>query len=83
MKIRYLLVPGALALGLGLVLALLWLLDGGMALASAAPALGEARRPSSCPLRASSGVITVCLSGGCDYTSIQAAVDAADDGDVI
>jgi uncharacterized repeat protein (TIGR01451 family) len=83
MKIRYLLVPCVLALGLGLVLALLWLLDGGMALAAAEPVLGEARGPSSCPLRASSGVITVCLSGGCDYTSIQAAVDAANDGDVI
>jgi uncharacterized repeat protein (TIGR01451 family) len=83
MKIRYLLVPCALALGLGLVLALLWLLDGGMVLAAAVPAPGEGRGPISCPLRASSGVITVCLSGGCDYTSIQAAVDAADDGDVI
>jgi hypothetical protein len=83
MKIRYLLVPCALALGLGLVLALLWLLDGGIALAAVLPAPGEGRGPSSCPLRASSGVITVCLSGGCDYTSIQDAVDAADEGDVI
>jgi hypothetical protein len=27
--------------------------------------------------------ITVCLDGSCDYTSIQEAVNAADDGDVI
>jgi hypothetical protein len=27
--------------------------------------------------------ITVCLAGGCDYTTIQAAVDAAGDGDII
>ena len=30
-----------------------------------------------------SGVITVCLGGGCDYEVIQDAVDAADEGDEI
>ena len=50
MKIRHLLVPCALALGLGLVLALLWLRDGGIALAGAEPAQGEAGWPSSRPL---------------------------------
>jgi len=61
------LVPCALALGLGLVLALLWLLDGGIALAAAVSALGEARGTGFHPLRASGGVITGgqhCYSGG-------------------
>ena len=26
---------------------------------------------------------TVCVDGGCDFSSIQAAIDAASDGDVI
>ena len=32
---------------------------------------------------ASADTITVCLDGGCDHTDIQAAIDAASDGDVI
>jgi len=59
----------ALGLGLGLTLALLWLLSG-----------PSARLPV---VRAASH--TVCPAGPptCDYGTIQAAVDAATDGDVI
>ena len=49
-----------LALGLGLALALLWLLG------SSAP-----------PARAAGPTCTVCAGGGCDYATIQAAVDHA------
>lgn len=35
------------------------------------------------PLGRASSTITVCLSGGCDYTNVQSAVDAAHEGDVI
>ena len=73
MKTRRMLI--LFALGLGLALAVLWLLCGGTAPATAAPAYR--------PLHTPGDVITVCLSGGCDYTSVQAAVDAAGDGDVI
>ncbi len=68
----------ALALGGGLALVLLWLLNGQPAPVTAAPA-----SPSSPPPVGGGGggnVITVCLSGGCDHDTIQAAVDAADDG---
>jgi len=64
----------SLILGLGLALALLWLMGNGPTPVSAAP---ECRS-----LQPLGGVITVCLSG-CDYSAIQDAVDAADDGDVI
>ena len=73
METRRMLIP--FALGLGLASAVLWLVSGGTAPATAAP---ECR-----PLQAPGDVITVCLSGGCDYTSVQAAVDAASDGNVI
>ena len=65
----------ALTLGLALTVTLLWLLDGATRPATAAPACQ--------PQQASGDVITVCLSGGCDYTSIQAAVDAAAGGEII
>jgi hypothetical protein len=59
----------ALGLGLGLTLALLWLLSGSSARLSVAFASSY----------------TVCPAGPptCDYSTIQAAVDAAGDGDVI
>lgn len=63
----------ALALGLGLALALPWILGNQPGPTLAAP---ECR-----PLQGD--VITVCLSGGCDFNSVQDAVDAASDGDVI
>lgn len=64
----------ALALGVGLVAALLWLAGHrGRTVAVAS----EHRSP------AGGEVITVCLDGGCDYSSIQAAVDAAQPGAVI
>ncbi|MFB0538290.1 MAG: choice-of-anchor Q domain-containing protein [Anaerolineae bacterium] len=70
----------SLALGLGLTLALLWLLGG----ATLPPAHAAASQcPDQRPLRQAGSVITVCLSGGCDYASIQDAVDAADPGDEI
>ena len=70
----------SLALGLGLTLALLWLLGGAtLPTAYAAPS----QCPGQGPLLQAGDVITVCLSGGCDYTSIQEAVDAAVPGDEI
>jgi hypothetical protein len=67
----------ALGLGLGLALGLLWLLGDESAPVTAA---GE----STCqPAQLSSDVITVCLSGGCDYDNVQEAVDAASPGGVI
>jgi len=59
----------ALSLGLGLVLALLWLVSG----------------PSAGPPVVRAASHTVCPAGppACDYSTIQAAVDAAGDGDVI
>ena len=70
----------SLALGLGLTLALLWLLGR----ATLPPAHAAASQcPDQRPLLQAGGVITVCLSGGCDYTSIQDAVDAAVPSDEI
>jgi len=65
----------ATVFGLGLALALLWLLGGFTTPATAAPACR--------PLQAPGDVITVCLSGGCDYTTIQDAVDASTGGEII
>jgi uncharacterized repeat protein (TIGR01451 family) len=72
MKTRCLLT--SLILGLGLALALLWLMANGPTPVTAAPGCRSLQPPG--------GVITVCPSG-CDYSAIQDAVDAADDGDVI
>ena len=68
MKTKHLLV--SFVLGLGLAAALLW-------------ALNEA--PLSAARAATSSTITVCLpaDGPCDYADVQAAVDAAGEGDVI
>jgi parallel beta-helix repeat protein len=55
-----------LSVGLGLTIAMLWLMGDWLIAASAAPA----------------SELHVCLSG-CPYASVQAAVDAASDGDVI
>jgi len=69
-----------LTLGLGLTLVLLWLLGGAtLPAAYAAPP----QCPGQRPLLPAGDVITVCLSGGCDYASIQDAVDAAAPGDEI
>jgi parallel beta-helix repeat protein len=73
MKTKYSLILSAFALGL--TLTLLCLLDSRTSPATAAPACR--------PLAPSSTLITVCTSGGCDYTTIQAAVDAASYGDEI
>jgi fibronectin-binding autotransporter adhesin len=70
----------SLTLGLGLTLGLLWLLGGAtLPAAHAAPS----QCPDQRPLLQAGDVITVCLSGGCDYISIQEALDAADPGDEI
>jgi len=80
MKTRHLFV--SFVLGLGLALGLLWALNGWPTPVTAAPVPDPVREPMSRPLQG--GVITVCLSSGvCDYDNIQAAVDAASDGDVI
>jgi hypothetical protein len=65
----------ALALGLALTVTLLWLLANLPIPATAAPVCQPQQAPGD--------VITVCLSGSFDYTSIQAAVDAADGGEII
>jgi parallel beta-helix repeat protein len=63
------------ATGVSLILALLWLLNSSSTPVTAAP---ECQ-----PRQAMANVITVCVHGGCDYSNIQAAVDAASDGEVI
>ncbi|MFL7795225.1 MAG: right-handed parallel beta-helix repeat-containing protein [Anaerolineae bacterium] len=69
MKTKHLLI--SFVLGLILITALLW-------------TLREAS-PSAARAATSSSTITVCrpADGPCDYTSVQAAVDAAGEGDVI
>jgi hypothetical protein len=69
------------ALGLGLALALLWAVGGRVAFSQAVlvPVEPERKCRSSHML---SGVITVCASG-CDYATVQGAVDASATGDVI
>jgi fibronectin-binding autotransporter adhesin len=62
------------ALALAGVMGLLWLLGGLPTLVAAAPVCRSLRAPGD--------VITVCLSG-CDYTTIQGAVDAATEGETI
>ncbi|MGD9099250.1 MAG: NosD domain-containing protein, partial [Anaerolineae bacterium] len=64
----------ALILGLGLSLILVWLLSGKTVRGTVVP-----KNPS---LQVG-GIITVCLGGGCDYATIQAAVDFAGEGDVV
>jgi parallel beta-helix repeat protein len=72
MKIRHLLI--SFVLGLGLALTLLWLTSGSVGgSARAAPSAGLVRAPAD--------ELHVC--GTCVYTNVQAAVDAADLGDVI
>jgi hypothetical protein len=65
----------ALVLGSGLVLALLSLLSGSISSVTAAPACRSGQ--------AATGIISVCVGGGCDYSTIQAAVDAAAPGSLI
>jgi hypothetical protein len=67
----------ALTLGLGLILALLWILGSQSPSAVAAPSAGHVKAPN-----APAAELHVCPSG-CTYSSVQAAVDAASDGDVI
>jgi parallel beta-helix repeat protein len=69
-----------IALGLGLALALLWVLGGWSRPAVAAPCAGHIEAPE-----APTADLTVCPVGPptCIYTNVQAAVDAAVAGDVI
>jgi hypothetical protein len=71
-KTRYLFIT--LAMAVGLILALLWL--GSSSTPVAAATESQARAVIA-------NVITVCASGGCDHSNVQAAVDAAGDGDFI
>lgn len=66
-----------LTLGLGLTLALLRILGSQSLSAVAAPSAGHVEAPN-----APAAELHVCPSG-CAYSSVQAAVDAAGDGDVI
>ena len=75
MKKRGLLVT--LAFGFGLTLALLWVLGIQRPLAVAALGIEQTK-----VYNAPAAELHVCLSG-CAYSSVQAAVDAAGDGDVI
>lgn len=63
----------SVVLGLGLLAALLVFLQSTPMQAGA----------TSYTYKQTSSVITVCLSGGCDYTNIQDAVDAAGELDLI
>jgi hypothetical protein len=63
---RIKLIAGSFVVGVGLFIAMLWLMNGPPATVIAAPV----------------SELHVCL-GGCPYSSVQAAVDAASDGDVI
>ena len=66
-----------LALGLSLTFALLWILGSQTLSAVAAPSAGHVKAPN-----APAAELHVCPSG-CTYSSVQAAVDAASNGDVI
>jgi len=87
MKAKHLLL--SLLLGLGLAVGLLLALGGRSAPAGATsqhgPMLSEVKEPVRQPQRAAmaGSVITVCLGGGCDYSSVQDAVDGAVGGDII
>ncbi len=76
MKIKHLLI--SLTLGLGMALALLWAFGGESAPAVAATGSSHVEGPRAELAQA----LHVCPSG-CPYASVQDAVDAADDGDVI
>jgi parallel beta-helix repeat protein len=88
MKTRRMIISSVL--GLGMAIALAWLLSGGRALAalqaaSAPPAPGITEGSQSSDtvevLDTLAGELHVCIT--CTYTTVQAAVDAAADGDVI
>jgi len=93
MKTKHLLI--SFLLGLGLALALLWVLVGTrlptaqattLALSAGRTSVAQGvQRPGQRPLLQENDVITVCpeVAGTCPYTNVQAAVDAASDGDVI
>jgi uncharacterized repeat protein (TIGR01451 family) len=85
MKTRHLLIPAVL--GVGLVLALLWVLastlpDTVLAAESAARVAGRSRPLGRYSL-SQGAVITVCINAACDYSSIQAAVEVASPGTII
>lgn len=66
----------ALASGLGLTLALLWILGSSSPSVAAAPSAGRVEVPS-----AAATELHVCAT--CTHTTVQAAVDAASTDDVI
>jgi uncharacterized repeat protein (TIGR01451 family) len=80
MKVTRMLI--AVSLGLGLALALPLALGGATLLVTQATAQ---HHPVQRPRLQAGDVLTVCpaVAGICPYTSVQAAVDAAHDGDVI
>ncbi len=85
MKTRHLLIP--VALGVGLILALMWVLASTipntvLAAGSAARVADESKPMDRCSV-SQGGVITVCVNAACDFSSIQAAVDTAGPGTVI
>lgn len=76
-----------LTLGIGLAVAVLSLLGGSLVSVVAAHPMALPRAESGdlakVPQLAAGSIITVCPGGGCDYSVIQDAVDAAQDGDEI
>jgi uncharacterized repeat protein (TIGR01451 family) len=80
MKIRPMLI--SFILGLELALALLWLMNEATLLVAQAVVQ---QSPVQRPRLQAGNVITVCpaVAGTCPYTNVQAAVDAANGGDVI
>ena len=83
MKTRYLFI--SLALSVGLMAALLWILGAGSVPAVAAPPSSGNIAGGNVAPNAPADELLVCLAGPptCDYASIQDAVDAAVWGDVI
>ncbi len=79
MKTKSLLI--SLALGLGLSMALLWMVGGGRT----PSALAIVEQSGAEGMLAPAGELRVCPAGPptCDYATVQAAVDAASPGDVI
>jgi parallel beta-helix repeat protein len=79
-KILYIILITPLATGGTLLL--MMVLDG-LGPARAAPTTEGFSDPRCNSVLAPGDVITVCLGGGCDYDTIQAAVDAASGGEII
>jgi parallel beta-helix repeat protein len=77
MENKHLLILFSLVLGLGLTLAFILTYQG-----NPISAVSVAAQAGTVPTAATAAELRVCLSG-CTYSSVQAAVDAAEEGDII